>query len=466
MEDEGAYQSGEIRLLDKWQLALVIANDRSLGRADLACALHILDHYNRAKGYAWPSCSRLAELSGVSVRAVTESIKRLVAAGHFRVTGGKRAGYHYFPAFENAKSTSDKQGAKSEVDFVFNQKPTSDNGGDNRKPTSPYTSYSPVGTPEGEEEVSPPSAAAYAGASAARNGREIAARVGEPESFAAFWAACPKQERRAETLSVYCSLINSGAVSFGELVDGMRLYAKAKGHMEPRLIKFPDNWLKEERWKENPLPPKPKETSKAKEPAMPRTGSKPAEAPRPKRRQGPKSTKAGKRKAGEAAKPASGRGLRPVAEIRRPGTTPATVPAPTPRRAGFVRGDRVAHVRSGLTGEVVAESEVGRTAQVHWDGVDDELEWLAHHNLARTTVTAELGAAANRAVREQLRRRPVGLSLKNKREYRKLSIAELAEVVGVSDTVIAAIERGTHGEGSEAEFDQLAAKIEGAIKHY
>jgi hypothetical protein len=76
--------------------------------------------------------------------------------------------------------------------------------------------------------------------------------------FAAFWAACLRKEHRKEAMRAYAAALARGVLA-DFLLAKIRQYAAAVAGREPRRVKYPDNWLNEERYHEDPEPPRPKE---------------------------------------------------------------------------------------------------------------------------------------------------------------------------------------------------------------
>jgi hypothetical protein len=93
-------------LIAKWRFALDLSRDHQLSRADLALGLLLLEKYNDAKGFAWPSLDWLAAEAHVDRSTATRSINRLIVFGYFQRTsgGGRGRASHYRPCFLEAKN--------------------------------------------------------------------------------------------------------------------------------------------------------------------------------------------------------------------------------------------------------------------------------------------------------------------------------------------------------------------------
>jgi hypothetical protein len=95
----------------KFRLQRKIHGDLRLTRADICVAFWIIEYYNPARGCAWPSQEKLAELVGLSsktkklahaVKTVSRSVARLVQFGIVRVRTSGRRGHatEYVPYWE------------------------------------------------------------------------------------------------------------------------------------------------------------------------------------------------------------------------------------------------------------------------------------------------------------------------------------------------------------------------------
>jgi hypothetical protein len=93
-------------LVAKWRFALDLSRDHRLSRADLVIGLLLLDKYNEAKGFAWPSLEWLAAEAHVDRSTATRSVGRLISLGYFQRTsgGGRGRASHYSPRFLEAKN--------------------------------------------------------------------------------------------------------------------------------------------------------------------------------------------------------------------------------------------------------------------------------------------------------------------------------------------------------------------------
>ena len=308
-------------LLDKWRIGLAIASDRKLSRGDVVVALHLLDHFNVARGAAWPSVATLARKSNLATSSAMECVKRLEAAGYIhRVGGGKGRSNRYTIGAEPYRSTGipDHTGAPVRTIPVHRHTPYRSTG------------HEPLNTPVvsnvgGEEVVSP------AGVGPALEAPGPAAGAPpQPEGFELFWTAYPRQEGRKSAIVAYKAAIASGLRP--ELLEQKAAqYALAKSGNDPKWIKMPANWLKDEGWLEDPQPPKPK--TKREDRKAPQADRRLSAAARPKQKPAAKTAAKAKRKTNATRPmPAKARSMVPrPTEPRRIACPPAVTPPPVKR---------------------------------------------------------------------------------------------------------------------------------------
>lgn len=77
-----------LTLLDKWRALQRITRDHTLARNYIIVAMTLLDRYHDRLGGARASSRFIANVTGLARTRAQSSTKRLVAAGHFIVTGG------------------------------------------------------------------------------------------------------------------------------------------------------------------------------------------------------------------------------------------------------------------------------------------------------------------------------------------------------------------------------------------
>ena len=152
----------EVNLLAKWFFIRTVASDPKLSRSALACAIHLVDLYNKLQGRAWPSYETLAERTGANRRTVIDAVKRLIELKYFEVDKGNgRRSNHYRPNFslmvkETAPAKTGDEIATSPVNLTPPLQVLE------VKSPAPNTSYDPVASSVGGKEVSPRSAGSVA----------------------------------------------------------------------------------------------------------------------------------------------------------------------------------------------------------------------------------------------------------------------------------------------------------------
>ena len=91
-------------ILKKFQLLLLIAQDRSVSRCAVATASVIINNYNHKTGRCFPSYSYIANHTHYSVRQVKKSVKKIVPKYILKLSKGHTGWANtYKPRFELLK---------------------------------------------------------------------------------------------------------------------------------------------------------------------------------------------------------------------------------------------------------------------------------------------------------------------------------------------------------------------------
>jgi len=70
-----------------------------------------------------------------------------------------------------------------------------------------------------------------------------------PDDFGdAFWQACPRKTEKLAAMRKLAMLRKSGIVTFADLMAGVKRYADAMRHTEPKYVKHPTTWLNAGCW--------------------------------------------------------------------------------------------------------------------------------------------------------------------------------------------------------------------------
>jgi Helix-turn-helix domain len=243
-------------LLPKW---LFVRNAVSLGltAAELGCLIHLVDQYNGKRGYAWPSITKLVELTGYSRITVKRAIAGLVRRGVITKEPGwiGRANRYRIPIYDDpAHMVSPAHTVSPDPDHTVSPDPD--------HTVSHYPSYLPRSIRVGEEKR--PSAEAGVAADAAPPpgvGGGAPPHVDHEAEFAEWWRAYPRKEDRARAKKAFAAVRGDG-VSLATLVAAAQQYARAYAH-KPERMKWPVTWLQGECWLDDPQPPRPKEPKSA-----------------------------------------------------------------------------------------------------------------------------------------------------------------------------------------------------------
>ena len=255
-----------ITLLDKWRFVKQAIPNKRLAAGDLRCLFAITDCYNSSKGRAWPSYSYISVQTGLSRSAIARSVGRLHALGIIhKVSGGTGRANTYRPAFRESLTeiASPETGITDETGTDYATSATEETTP--VSPTIPDPSHTcdtkpltPRSNSVGEYRGIP------AAGGAALAGGSLRPPGGGPgiDGFEEFWSSYPKREGRALAKLAYSRVIATG-ISPHTLVVKARQYAEAKADIDAKWLKMPANWLKEECWREDPQPPRPREPKPA-----------------------------------------------------------------------------------------------------------------------------------------------------------------------------------------------------------
>lgn len=189
----------------------------------------LCDRYHPDNG-CFPSKETLAEDCEMSVRSVYDQVAILEAAGLVRVVenthkaaSGKFKSNRYILGFEpDFTPLADKPSAKS-ADGKTSRKPSA-NSRKNRGQNLPTNSV--------REPVSEP----------------CEADAPHTDLFDEFWEAYPKPNNEAVSKQLFDEAVEAGADPAHIVAAAVAYEAENKGNSS-RYLKFSDNWLREEKWK-------------------------------------------------------------------------------------------------------------------------------------------------------------------------------------------------------------------------
>lgn len=203
----------------------------------------LCDRYHPDNG-CFPSKETLAEDCEMSVRSVYDQIAILEAAGLVRVVenthkaaSGKFKSNRYILGFEpDFTPLADKPSAKS-ADGRTSQKPSA-NSRKNRGQNLPTNSV--------REPVSEP----------------CAADAPHTDHFDEFWKVHPRANDEAVSKQLFDEAVKAGADPAHIVAAAVAYEAENKGNSR-QYLKFSDNWLREERWKNHRAPSTAKKATEA-----------------------------------------------------------------------------------------------------------------------------------------------------------------------------------------------------------
>jgi hypothetical protein len=236
-----------------------------------------------------------------------------------------------------------------------------------------HTSYSPEHQAKGDIEVSPasrgpapPEVAARASGAGDRSQEQPGDTTGSGDTtgngFEQFWQAYPKKEGRAAAKKQFAEVVGNG-VALATLVAKAKQYAMAKAEVDPKWLKTPANWLRDEGWLEDPQPPR-QRMAKAERGAKAKNGAGKA---------GNGTAKA-KERVGKAKAPSNVVTF-PKAAVEKP---------ERPEKPKFQKGAMVWHTERETLGEIVDTESVRGNVRVKWlrKNGDPWLEWVPRSKLS------------------------------------------------------------------------------------
>jgi Helix-turn-helix domain len=235
----------------KWRFLRTIAARKDLNATDLRVCVILADLYNLEKGKAWPSYRYLCNATGAPRSAIARSVKKLDELKIIlRISGDRSRSNSYMPVFNlwdgETILPEPQEGWSTQRD---SGSPTS--GTEVVPPAGPNTRTHPRSTSGGG-----------CGSDTASGGASplgACAPVGGAPGFEAFWSCYPKKERRQQALMAYGRALAVPGVTPELLAAKAMQYGLAKSHLlDPKWIKNPDNWLRDQCWLEDPQPPRPK----------------------------------------------------------------------------------------------------------------------------------------------------------------------------------------------------------------
>jgi hypothetical protein len=215
MADDGFTQR-RFRWLDQ------IASDPGISGSTCKLAILIACRFlNRKTNTAWPSQPVLAELLGIRTReGVRYCVDQLVAGGHLAV------------------AVSHGRGTSNRYRIIIKEIAAHDDPDE----TKPDHESSTTETTLFPDDLPPPAKA------------KAPQRSAIDESFDVWWQQYPKKVEKAAARKAYHRIVSKGEASPEELLSGVMKYAAAQTGKDPKYTKYPQGWLNDARWTDEPDP--------------------------------------------------------------------------------------------------------------------------------------------------------------------------------------------------------------------
>lgn len=205
-------------------------------------ALTLSLHMNERGGSCFPSREELARETGLSVRTVDKAIRTLEDAGWLHVERPARQRGRGHPN----RYTARVPGEEGRTTFAL---PTQkgESGARKGEPRSPEdvkedVRYTP---PESPSDSLPPHGEAAGGTASSRP-------MGD--AFAEFWRVYPRRVGKRAARAAFERAARRASVDV--ILEGARRFAADPNLPEPRFVPHPATWLNQDRWEDDPLPPR------------------------------------------------------------------------------------------------------------------------------------------------------------------------------------------------------------------
>lgn len=229
-----------------WQEAII--KDQALSPVARLIACQMMHDLHSERRGAWRSQDAMAALIGVDKRTVRRALAALVAAGYLKTTVSKGRGHaNFYEALFDRLNMAQETHAEATTLAPEKGTPVSAINEEKRAPVSgkedtgapPYleinliTPLTPLGSDAGQKPVDTAEA--------------IEAH------WSAFEAAFPANHatsagwRRARL--AFEGIVTAGQASPETLIAAAASYAKARAGQSPDRTKFPQHWLREDRWR-------------------------------------------------------------------------------------------------------------------------------------------------------------------------------------------------------------------------
>lgn len=206
-----------------------------------AVAFCIAAHWNRDKRKAWPTIETIAFEAEVSPATVKRAIKALEDAGWLLVEHRRKPQsniYRLASPIAASSSTTDTGTAHHEPLMAHHEPLNGSPRATEGLTMSPkLRSELTNGTNHVNHNVSP----------------EHVSHDARASRFEEWWSAYPRHEKKPKARAAYAAAVQRG-VSEQVLIDGALRYAQDPNRSDGQYTKFPETWLVNEGWNDDPLP--------------------------------------------------------------------------------------------------------------------------------------------------------------------------------------------------------------------
>ena len=217
-------------------------------KGTLLVLIALADSADETTRECWPSVKRLAARARLSERQAQACLRQLEEVKIISVEANAgRSGTNLYRV-TRPETWGVQKLRGGEAHFTGGVKPTSPGG---VKPTSPEPSYRTITEPSDIREDEPFLFSAM---------DQPEPKVETSDRFEEFWNVYPKKTGKKAARAKFAAAVKAGADA-DALIEGARRYADACVGRDPHFIKWPQGWLSEERWTDDPEPPEPTRSS-------------------------------------------------------------------------------------------------------------------------------------------------------------------------------------------------------------
>lgn len=219
-----------------------VSTDNDLSSSAVRIAVRLAHWVSREKGYAYPSIARLTEETGLKKSAVKSAISQLEERDHLEADrrGGRGQNSRFWIVLDGEKESENpapNEGKESGIPAPIHQKesenpaPIAEKGPDSRSKGAGNLAPTPLSKPID------------------RSLTDSIDHIFEEH----FWPPCLKKVGKAAAKKVFKQKVKAGHDPYMICAANRRYQAEMAGK-DPRYVKHPSGWIRDERYFDEPAP--------------------------------------------------------------------------------------------------------------------------------------------------------------------------------------------------------------------